>query len=166
MSTIPLPDRLRSLLSVVRFGQFASVGIVGAVCDNAVLLLSSELGLAAVIATLLGAPDLAPEVAKALGIEAAVVIMFLINDNWTFSAADGGGASRARRLVTSNLVRVAGIAVQLVVFSFVYRRLFVELSLFGVDLWLLVASLCGIGLGMVVNYVTESLVTWRVHETG
>ena len=165
MSTPPLADRLRSLLSVVRFGQFASVGVVGAICDNTVLLLSSELGLAAAIAGLLGIPGLAPEVAKALGIETAIVVMFLLNDNWTFRRADGGGTSRLRRLLTSNLVRVAGIAVQLVVFSLVYRRLFVELSAFGVDLWLLVASLCGIGLGMLVNYVTESLVTWRVHES-
>jgi putative flippase GtrA len=165
MSTTPLVERLRSLLSVVRFGQFASVGVVGAVCDNTVLLLSSELGIAAGIAGLLGVPDLAPEVAKALGIEAAIVVMFLLNDNWTFDEADGGGRSTVRRLLTSNLVRAAGIAVQLLVFSLVYRRLFVELSAFGVDLWLLVASLCGIGLGMCVNYVTESLVTWRVHES-
>jgi putative flippase GtrA len=165
MSTQSLTDQLRSLLSVVRFGQFASVGAVGAVCDNAVLLLSSELGLAAALAELLGIPGLAPEVAKALGIETAIVVMFLLNDNWTFRGADGGGASRLRRLFTSNLVRALGIAVQLVVFSFVYRRLFVDLSAFGIDLWLLVASICGIGLGMLVNYVTESLVTWRVHES-
>lgn len=165
MSTPPLGDRIRSLLSVVRFGQFASVGVVGAVCDNTVLLLSSELGFAATVASLLGIPGFAPEVAKALGIETAIVVMFLLNDNWTFRRADGGGTSRLRRLLTSNLVRFAGIAVQLLVFSLVYRRLFVELSAFGVDLWLLVASLCGIGLGMLVNYVTESLVTWRVHET-
>lgn len=165
MSTQPLADRLRSLLSAVRFGQFASVGAVGAVCDNAVLLSSSELGIAAALADLLGVPAFAPEVAKALGIETAIVVMFLLNDNWTFATADGGGASALRRLLTSNLVRVGGIGVQLVVFSLVYRRLFVDLSAFGVDLWLLVASVCGIGLGMCVNYVTESLVTWRVHET-
>jgi putative flippase GtrA len=164
MSTESLGDRLRSLLSVVRFGQFASVGAVGAVCDNVVLLVSSELGVAGAVAALLGIPGLAPEVAKAFGIETAIVVMFLLNDNWTFRGV-GGETTALRRLLTSNLVRVAGIAVQLVVFSLVYRQLYVDLSAYGVDLWLLVASLCGIGLGMCVNYVAESLVTWRVHES-
>ncbi|MFC7195664.1 hypothetical protein ACFQL4_15245 [Halosimplex aquaticum] len=32
------------------------------------------------------------------------------------------------------------------------------------DLWLLVAKGTGVAVGMVVNYVFESLFTWQVHE--
>jgi putative flippase GtrA len=167
MST-PLTEQLRSLISAVRFGQFASVGVIGALCDNFVLLTSSGLGVASAIAGLLGFPALAPEIAKALGIETAVIVMFLLNDSWTFASADGNGTSRPRRLLTSNLVRIGGITVQLVVFSVVYdaaQQTGIDLSMLSIDLWLLIASLCGIGLGMIINYVSESLITWRVHTT-
>ena len=167
MST-PRTEQLRSLVSAARFGQFVSVGVIGAICDNFVLLASSGGGVAAAIAGLLGFPALAPEVAKALGIETAIIVMFLLNDNWTLASADGDGTSRLRRLLTSNFVSIGGIAVQLVVFSVVYdaaQQTGITLSLLNIDLWLLVASLCGIGLGMLVNYVSESLITWRVHRT-
>lgn len=142
-----------TLLSPVRFGKFAGVGAVGAVCDNIVLLTLATAGVT-------------PELAKFIGIEVAIVVMFLLNERWTFSEAGAPGpVAFLRRLGTSNVVRVGGIAVQLVVFSVVYRWLHVEVGLFGVDLWLLVASGAGIACGMVVNYVTESLLTWRVHNS-
>ena len=156
-------DRVGALLSASRFGKFVSVGALGAVGDNTVLLLSAELGLAGAIAAAVGQPALAPEVAKLLGIETAIVLMFVLNDRYTFAGADGG-VGRIRRLLRSNTVRVGGIVVQLVVFSAVYRGGFVALSIAGVDGWLLVASLTGIGAGMLVNYVAESILTWRVHE--
>jgi putative flippase GtrA len=141
-----------TLYAPFRFGRFASVGVVGAICDNAVLLAFATAGLT-------------PEAAKFLGIETAVVVMFVLNERWTFAGSGRAGVTpKLRRLATSNVVRVGGIAVQLVVFSAVYRRLHVDLSALGVDLWLLVASGAGICCGMVVNYVTESLLTWRVHE--
>jgi len=141
-----------TLYAPFRFGRFAGVGAVGALCDNAVLLTLATAGLA-------------PETAKFVGIESAVVVMFLLNERWTFAGAGRRGVlPTMRRLATSNVVRIGGIAVQLVVFSAVYRWLHVDLSVFGIDLWLLVASGAGICCGMVVNYVTESLFTWRVHE--
>lgn len=146
-------DVREALYSPLRMGQFASVGAIGAACDNLVLLALATAGVT-------------PELAKFAGIEVAVVVMFLLNERWTFSEAGAPGpVAFVRRLATSNLVRVGGIAVQLVVFSAVYRLLHVDLSLLGVDLWLLVASGAGIGSGMVVNYVTESLLTWRVHDS-
>lgn len=140
-----------TLYAPFRFGRFAGVGAVGAVCDNAVLLALATAGVT-------------PELAKFVGIETAIVVMFVLNERWTFADAGRPGLGPAlRRLATSNAVRVGGIAVQLAVFSAVYRLLYVELSVSGIDLWLLVASGAGICCGMVVNYVTESLLTWRVH---
>ncbi|MDR9380136.1 MAG: GtrA family protein [Natronomonas sp.] len=141
-----------TLYAPFRFGRFASVGAVGAVCDNAVLLTLTTIGVL-------------PELAKFAGIETAIAVMFVLNERWTFSDAGRAGlVPTLRRLATSNVVRIGGITVQLVVFSLVYRRLHVDVSAFGIDLWLLVASGAGIGLGMFVNYVTESLITWRIHR--
>lgn len=161
-----IQGRLRAIASAARFGQFISVGAVGAVCDNAMLLLTVELGVATALAGVLGIPRAAPEVAKATGIETAIVVMFVLNERWTFAGQGARGVLPfLRRLGTSHLVRAGGVAVQLVVFSLVYRRLYTPFALAGVDLWLIVASGTGIATGMIVNFVFESLITWRVHDT-
>jgi putative flippase GtrA len=163
-------ERVGAIASGVRFGKFVSVGAVGAVCDTLVLLTLSEV---------VGAP---PEVAWLAGVETAILVMFLVNEHWTF--ADHAGPDRGSvlaRLQRSHLVRAGGVTTQFVIFEVVYRVLFVDVSLgdlslwtgltaglgvplAGLDLWLLVAKGLGIGVGMLVNYVFESLFTWRVHE--
>lgn len=148
-----VPSRFEALFSGVRLGQFVSVGVVGAIFDNTVLTILT-LGF-----------DVTPELAKAAGIETAIVVMFLLNDRWTFATEGSSGLRKVlRRFLTSNLVRVGGITVQLVVFSFLVRRTGFELPVAGVDLWFLAASVMAIGVAMVVNYVAESLFTWRVHR--
>ncbi|MFW5919430.1 MAG: GtrA family protein [Halanaeroarchaeum sp.] len=147
-----LRNRLSALLSLVRFGQFLSVGVVGAVLDTTVTLsLSNLLGVN-------------PDLAKFVGAEAAIVLMFLVNDRWTFAAAGASGiVARLRRLVTSNVVRVGGLSVQLVTYHFV-RQLPVTIPLAGFELYSVVAIGIAIGAGFVVNYVAESLFTWRVRS--
>jgi len=142
----------RALLSGARVGQFVSVGAVGAGVDTATTLVLQE-GLAVF-----------PEIAKLIGAECAIVMMFLINEHWTFAeeGATGRGAF-LRRLLTSNVVRSGGLAVQLVVYAYV-RRLPVSISLAGVDLWTVLPILIAIGSAVIVNYVAESLFTWRVHR--
>lgn len=146
-----LRSRLRALASSGRVGRFVSVGVVGFVSDITTSTALRELGIL-------------PELAALVGIEVAVVVMFLLNDNWTF-AGEGADGLRAtlRRLATSNLVRAGGIAVQLAVFVGVYRLLFVDVQVAGIDAWFVVGRVTGIGVGMTVNYVAESLLTWRVH---
>jgi putative flippase GtrA len=143
--------RIDGLLSGVRFGQFASVGVVGALFDNATL---------ATLKLAFGVPELW---AKAAGVEVAIVVMFLVNERWTF-AAEGATGLRPflRRLVTSHVVRTGGVTVQLVVYWLLTQRLDVELVLAGTDLWFLAASPVAIGVAMLVNYVAEGLFTWRV----
>ena len=145
-------ERVAALTSGVRFGQFVSVGAVGFVFDVTTATLLAELGVF-------------PELAAFVGIEVAIVVMFMLNDNWTF--ADQGRAGlrpKLRRLVTSNLVRAGGIVVQLATFSLVFRLLHVELDVLSIDGWFVVSKALGITAGMVVNYVAESLLTWRVHD--
>jgi putative flippase GtrA len=165
-------ERLRAIASGVRFGQFVSVGLVGAACDTAVLVALTE-GLGVL-----------PEVATLVGIETAILVMFLINEHWTFAdEGDGGTDPLLGRLKRSHVVRAGGVTTQFVVFVLVFRGLSRDVvlgdigpwlaltRLLGVgpvasdlDVWLLVAKGSGIGVGMLVNYVFESLFTWRVHE--
>jgi len=143
---------LSALNSRLRFGKFVSVGVVGAACDTAVLVFLVEV------------VGLLEEVAVLIGIETAILIMFLINDNWTF--AEEGHRDRRSwfgRIARSHAVRSGGVVTQFLTFVVIYRLLFVPLTVFGVDAWLLVAKGSGIALGMLVNYVFESLFTWQVH---
>ena len=136
--------RTRALLSAGRFGQFAGVGFVGATVDIVGLaLLVDVLGL-----WYLGA--------KAVSWELSIVVIFVINEYWTF-ASYGLMTPRAlvRRFLRSNAVRFAGFLVTLTVYGILVDRF---------DVWYLAANVIGIGVGFFVNYTCESLYTWKVHH--
>jgi putative flippase GtrA len=146
-------SRLDALLSGVRFGKFVSVGAVGAVADNTMLAL---LGLG------FGVPEL---LAKAVGIETAILVMFTVNERWTFASEGAPGVRPLlRRLGKSHLVRSGGSLIQFAIYWFLTQRLDVTVVVFETDLWFLLASPLAIGVAMFVNYVFESLFTWQVHE--
>jgi len=148
-----VPDRFEALVSGVRFGQFLSVGVVGAVSDSLVL---AVLGLAFGVAELW---------AKAAGVETAIIVMFLVNEHWTFSSAgETGSGPFLKRLAKSHLVRSGGVSVQLAVYWLLTQWLTVELVVSGTDLWFIAASPFAIAAAMSVNYVFESLFTWQVHR--
>lgn len=138
------------LLSAVRIGQFASVGAVGAVFDLTVsTLLTVWVGVL-------------PEFAKLAGAEVAIVVMFFINEHWTFAAHGAAGWLQVlRRLVKSNLVRTGGLAVQFLVVRGL-RGVPIEFVVRGVDLWTLATFPVAIAAAVALNYVLESLFTWRV----
>ncbi|WP_435360582.1 GtrA family protein [Haloarchaeobius sp. DFWS5] len=155
-------EKAEALLSGVRFGQFASVGVVGAAFDVTTATVLRELGVF-------------PELAVFVGIEVAVVVMFLLNDNWTFSEeGENGLFPTLKRLARSNVVRAGGILVQLLTFRLLYRVVALEAlvigsvslstTVLGIDGWFVVSKVGGIGVGMLVNYVAESLFTWKVHD--
>lgn len=135
-----------------RIGRFVFIGAVGFCFDVATATALSELGMF-------------PELAALIGIEVAVVVMFLLNDNITF-ATEGltGVIPTLRRLLKSNLVRIGGITVQLLVFSGFYRGVDVTFIVASVDAWFMVSKAAGISVGMIVNYVAESLLTWRITQ--
>lgn len=142
--------RLDALLSGVRFGQFASVGALGAVCDTSLVVLLTTYG------------GIYRGSAKLVGAEVAIIVMFLVNEHWTFSAeGEAGRRSFLRRFLKSNLVRAGGVLVATVVFVLV-SGLNYRFPVGGESLWLVFSNGVGIGVGMVVNYVAESLFTWRV----
>lgn len=135
-----------------RIGRFVSIGAVGFCCDVATATALSELGVF-------------PEIAALIGIEVAVVVMFLLNDNITFATEGLAGViPTLRRLLKSNFVRIGGIIVQLLVFSGFYRGVDVTFVVASVDAWFIISKAAGISVGMVVNYVAESLFTWRITQ--
>jgi putative flippase GtrA len=147
------PRRLGALLSGARFGRFVSVGAMGAILDLSVLVVLTEVF------------GVLPEVATLAGIESAILLMFAINERWTF--AESGAPGRRpllRRLLRSHGVRAVGSLTQFVVFVVLYRYGGVAISVSGIDAWLVVAKVGAIGIAVVVNYTFESLFTWRVHE--
>ncbi|MFB6270423.1 MAG: GtrA family protein [Halobacterium sp.] len=148
-----VPERFEELASLVRFGQFASVGAIGAVFDvTTLVLLTSVAGVPAALANV-------------ASIETAILVMFAVNERWTF-AGEGAMDARSlgRRLLRSHLVRAGGSTLQYVLFVAVFYTVTVDVSVAGVDLWLVAVKGGAIGVAMFVNYVFESLFTWRVHH--
>lgn len=135
----------------MRIGQFVSVGAVGAAIETTI------------VAILTAAFGVGPLVAKIVGAEASTSTMFAINDRWTF-ADEGhtGSLAIARRWGKSHLVRGVGLAISFSVLYILTNGVAFSLPVVGVDLWPTVANVVGIGAGMIVNYVAESLFTWRI----
>jgi putative flippase GtrA len=147
-----LYTRVETLASTVRFGQFVSIGVLGAVCENIVLL------------SLVEAFAVTPELAKLVGAEVSIIVMFVANERWTFATEGKTGVLwLGRRFLTSNLVRAGGVVVGTAVFSALLRWTDVTLLFAGIDFWLLGANVIGLAAALLVNYVAESLFTWRVH---
>lgn len=144
---------LDALFSGVRFGKFVSVGAVGAVFDmtttTALIVFFGVLG----------------EWAKLVGAEVAIVVMFLINENWTFAEEGAVGLlPTVRRFLTSNLVRSGGLALQFLVVRSL-RQLDVSVVVFGFDFWQVIPIPVAIAASMLVNYVAESTLTWRIAQS-
>lgn len=133
---------VRQLADIGYFSRFLSVGAIGAVFDNIVLVGTVEF------------IGMAPMVAKVLSAELSIVLMFVINEHWTFSGqGDDGLRKLAKRFATSNFVRLGGLIVGLGVLYVLHRLL---------GIWYLPANIAGLGIGFVVNYVSEGLFTWDV----
>ncbi|WP_114576282.1 GtrA family protein [Saliphagus sp. LR7] len=134
-----------SIVSETRFSQFLSVGILGALVDNGTLAAFVEL-----IA-------LDPLLAKVIAAELSIIVMFAINERWTFAAFGRAGIGPLlRRFIKSNAVRAGGVLVAIGVLYVLHTQL---------GVWYLVANIFGVGVGFIVNYTAESLFTWGV-QTG
>ncbi len=145
--------RFRAIASGARIGQFVSVGISGATLETIIVFL------------LTGVMTVPPLAAKAVGAEASISLMFFLNDRWTFAGEGGTGlAATGRRYLKSHTVRIGGLAVAFGTLYVLTAWTEIELVVSGADFWPTLANLIGIGVGMTINYVAESLITWRVHR--
>lgn len=145
MSDYATAERANGLVSLDRITRYAAVGTVGATVD--ILLLGLFHGI-------VGMPLV---IGKLLGAELSFLLMFVINETWTFSEfGDGTERARLRRLVRSNTVRLGGLVTATVVLVALTET---------TDLWYVIANAIGIGVGFFVNYSFESLFTWQVHQS-
>lgn len=146
-----LQRRLRPLARADRIGQFVSVGVAGASLETIIVFL------------LTGLWTVAPLPAKAVGAEASISLMFVLNDRWTFADEGRTGVlALARRYLKSHLVRLGGLTVAFVTLYLLTSWTTIEIVVFGADFWPTIANVIGIGVGMTLNYVAESVITWRV----
>lgn len=91
--------------------------------------------------------------------------MFLLNDRWTFAdEGEGCAASLVRRYVSSHAVRLGGLAVAFAAFYGLTTWTDVRFVVGGANLWPTIANGIGIVAAMTVNFVAESLITWRVYK--
>ncbi len=142
---------LGALIHRARIGKFVSVGGVGAAIETVV------------VALLTAGVGVGPLAAKAVGAELSVSTMFVVNDRWTFATArEPGVGAAARRWLKSHMVRAVGLGVAFLTLFVLTSRLSVSVPVAGVDLWPTIANGIGIGAGLGINYVAESLFTWRV----
>jgi len=142
---------LGALLHRARIGRFVSVGGVGAAIETVV------------VAALTAGVGIGPLAAKAVGAELSISTMFVVNDRWTFAAAREPGVIRTgRRWLKSHLVRAVGLGVAFLTLFVLTSTVDVSVPVAGVDLWPTLANGIGIGAGLGINYVAESLFTWRV----
>lgn len=121
--------------------QYMMVGGVGMLVDNAFLYVLVE------------SISIDVTIGKILSAEAAIISNFLINDFWTFR--DHNVDTILERLFKSNLIRVGGVAVALVILKVLYE---------GFSVPLVIANSIGIFLGFVFNYGLENLYTWKTHR--
>lgn len=145
--------RLQSLVRGVLFGKYLSVGVAGAVTESIVVFALTAGGLVGALA------------AKGIGAEFSITLMFVLNDAWTFAdSGESGIRPVARRFLRSHAVRALGLAVGFSVLFGLTELTSVTVRVAGLHLWPTMANLVGIGVGFVVNYVGEGLVTWDATE--
>lgn len=137
-------ELIHSLASLKRLLQFLSIGIMGAIVDNLVLITIVEMGF------------LTPTPGAVISKESSIIFMFVLNERITFSQhGDENLYPIFRRFLRSNVVRAGGAGVGIGI-------LFILHTYFGV--WYVIANIIGIGVGFIVNYTFESLFTWRVQD--
>lgn len=146
-------NRIQALISGERAGKFLSVGLAGFSLETVIVALLTAGG------------TLDPLLAKVVGAEASISLMFLLNDRWTFSSHGTAGIrSAGRRYLRSHMVRIGGLIVAFSVLWVLTDFTDIRLVLWNADFWPTVANGIGIAAGMTVNYVAESLFTWQVHS--
>lgn len=123
-----------------KYLKFAGIGALGAVINQVVLTALTELA------------GLHYIVSAATGIEFAILVMFFLNNSLTFETTLEGFQEVVRGLVTSNIVRSAGIAVQLSLLYFL-----TELG----NIHYFISNLVAIGFASVLNFVGEHRFTWK-----
>lgn len=113
--------------------KFAIVGIIGLSIENSILYIVVDY--------------IGPTAGKLLSAEISIIVMFFLNENWTYSKSPG---HVIKRFFRSNIVRSGGVIIATATF----------LTLYNAGIPLLLSNTIGIGAGFSANYIFETLYTW------
>ena len=141
-----VPDEFEPLVSVDRVSRFIATGTAGVGVELVVLVVLVELALTGEI---LGA---------IVGKEAALFVMFALNERWTFADSGRPGVrALGRRLAISHLSRGLGNGVALAIYT---------MLVLWAGVWYILSAVIGIAIGFFFNYFFEGTLTWRTHLFG
>lgn len=141
-----VPDKFEPLVSADRVSRFIATGTAGVGVELVVLIVLVELALTGEI------------IGAVFGKEAALFVMFALNERWTFADSGRPGLrGLSRRFAVSHLARGLGNGVALAIY--------VMLVLWA-GVWYVLSALIGIAIGFFFNYFFEGTLTWRTHVFG
>ena len=121
--------------TVYRMVQYGFISLTGLLLENAVLFMVVEYLKAGLVP------------GKLFGAELSIVLMFFLNNRFTFSDRPG---VTLKRFLKSNLVRSGGVIIGVVVLKAGTQ----------LGIWYIFANLAGIAAGFTFNFVLESIYTW------
>lgn len=137
----------------VRLGKFITVGAIGAIFDFSALIISTQFF------------SVSPEIGALLGIESAILVMFFINEHWTYKEnGEDGIKNFFSRLFRSHIVRSFGATTHLLVFIATYNIFYISIFYMGIDIWIITSKIVGISVAFLANYTFESIFTWKIQK--
>jgi len=122
------------------FGRFLVVGSIGFIINTSLLLAGVKFGLH-------------PSISAAIGAECAIISNFILNNAWTFKERKITGVGKIIKFLQFNLTSVGAIIIQ-------STTIWIGTTLFGLSIYFLF-YLCGVGIGLIWNYIMYSRVIWK-----
>lgn len=126
--------------TVEKYVRFAFIGAFGAITNTLLLYLITEF---------LGIHYL---VSAAIATECTIIMVFFLNNQFTFDNTKGGTRQLLDGIVRSNLVRIVGISVQL-------SLLFALTEFLG--LYYIVSNILAIFVASIFNFLGEKQFNWQ-----
>jgi putative flippase GtrA len=134
-----------------KIGKYFSVGILGLIIDNGVLLL------------LINIFNVSPQVSTLIAAECGNLNNFFINDKWTFRDSKDSSSFWSRILKYHAAIIVGYVISRILVFPIVYS--FVSPH-FGHNISALISNNLSIATSFIFNFLINSLWTWRKSKRG
>jgi len=126
-------------LRVYKFAKFGFIGALGAILNTAVIFSLVEFFNFNYLA------------ASPIAIESAIVLMFILNNRYTFSNQKRGVKQIFEGLIKSNIYRSIGIMVQIAFLYFLTDVL---------EIYYILSNLASIGIASIFNFFTEEKLNW------
>ena len=134
-----------------KIGKYFSVGILGLIIDNGVLLL------------LINIFNISPQVSTLIAAECGNLNNFFINDKWKFKEPKDNSNFWSRILKYHVAIALGYIISRILVFPVIYSLISYH---FGHNLSALISNNISIATSFVFNFLINALWTWRKNKGG